>query len=158
MQRVQSGLTTEVLPYVTYPGLSTAAFTVDRSRGGAALAAMTTPTVTDLGDGLYTLLLDEDTTITAGKYTEPMDFVIKHTSLLQPIHAQIELFLPSSLEVIETEGSITRADLEAIMLSVLAGVTTNGGLTFKTPNGNATRVIAVTNASNERTSITLSPP
>lgn len=59
--------------------------------------------------------------------------------------------------VIETEGSYTVQQALSICLSVLAGRTTSGGNTFQTANGNATRVAATTNGSNERTAMTLTP-
>lgn len=59
--------------------------------------------------------------------------------------------------VVETEGSYTLQQALSIMLSVLAGRTTNGGLTFKTANNNATRVTATTNSDKERTAMTLNP-
>jgi len=46
--------------------------------------------------------------------------------------------------VIESEGSITRQQAESIILAALAGVTTDQGSTFKTPNGNAVRIIGRT--------------
>lgn len=59
--------------------------------------------------------------------------------------------------VVETEGSYTLQQAVSIMLSVLAGRTSNGGLTFKTSNNNATRVTATTNSDKERTAMTLNP-
>lgn len=60
-------------------------------------------------------------------------------------------------DVIESEGSYTVQQTLSIILSVLAGRTTNGGLTFKTPNNNATRVTATTDSSKNRTAMTLNP-
>lgn len=59
--------------------------------------------------------------------------------------------------IVETEGSYTVKQALSIMLGVLAGVTSGGGSTLKTPNGVATRVAATINASNERTAMTLTP-
>ena len=58
--------------------------------------------------------------------------------------------------VVETEGSYTIQQVLSILLSVLAGVTSNSGNTLSTPNGNATRV-AATVSSNTRTAMTLTP-
>jgi hypothetical protein len=58
---------------------------------------------------------------------------------------------------IEVQGTYTLQQAMSICLAVLAGVTTNGGATLKTPNGAATRVTATINASNERESMTLAP-
>ena len=60
-------------------------------------------------------------------------------------------------QVVESEGSYTIGQTLSILLAVLAGVTTNGGATLKTPNAAATRVAATINASNERTAMVLTP-
>ena len=59
--------------------------------------------------------------------------------------------------VVESQGSITLQQAISIVLAALAGVTTDGGATLKTPNGLATRIAATINASNERTVMTLTP-
>lgn len=60
-------------------------------------------------------------------------------------------------KVIEAAGSITAAQAMSVLLSVLAGVTTASGATFKTPDGTATRVAATVDANNQRTAMTLTP-
>lgn len=60
-------------------------------------------------------------------------------------------------DIIETEGSVTLQQALSVMLSILAGRTTGGGLTFKTPNNAATRVTATTDTSKNRTAISLNP-
>lgn len=60
-------------------------------------------------------------------------------------------------KVIESAGSITAQQLLQVILAVLAGVTTDGGATIKTPDGSATRVAATINVSNERTGMVLTP-
>lgn len=59
--------------------------------------------------------------------------------------------------VVESQGSITLQQALSVILSSVAGVTASGGLVFKSPNGNANRISATVNASNERTAITLTP-
>lgn len=59
--------------------------------------------------------------------------------------------------VVESEGSYTLGQVLSIVLAVLAGVTSSGGATLKTPNGVASRVAATLNASQERTAMTLTP-
>jgi hypothetical protein len=59
--------------------------------------------------------------------------------------------------VIETEGAITLQQALSIMLAVLAGLTEPGGLTFKTPNGQAVRLVGVEDAQRTRTASTLTP-
>jgi hypothetical protein len=60
-------------------------------------------------------------------------------------------------EVCESAGSYTLRQIASVVLAVLAGRTSNGGLTFKTPDNSATRVAATTNSSKERTAITITP-
>lgn len=59
--------------------------------------------------------------------------------------------------VVETEGSYTFGQALSIMIAVLAGRTASSGLTFKTPNGNANRVVFTTDASRNRTASTVTP-
>jgi len=59
--------------------------------------------------------------------------------------------------VIETQGSYTIQQALSIMLSVLAGITSNSGATLKTPDGVATRVAATIDGSNNRTAMTVTP-
>jgi hypothetical protein len=80
----------------------------------------------------------------------PVDLVIA-----LPTHATLAADILGT--IIETEGSYTVKQALSIMLGVLAGVTSGGGSTLKTPNGVATRVAATINASNERTAMTLTP-
>ncbi|MEW8120075.1 MAG: hypothetical protein AB2792_23185 [Candidatus Thiodiazotropha sp.] len=60
-------------------------------------------------------------------------------------------------EVCESQGSYTAQQVMSILLSVLAGRTSSGGDIFSTPNGGAQRVVATTDASNNRTAMTLTP-
>lgn len=60
-------------------------------------------------------------------------------------------------EVVESQGSYTVQQVLSILLAVLAGETSNSGNTIASPDGVATRVAATTNASNERTAMTLTP-
>ena len=58
---------------------------------------------------------------------------------------------------VESQGGYTAQQIMSLLLSALAGVTSSGGLVLKTPDGVTTRITAVVNASNERTSMTLVP-
>jgi len=60
-------------------------------------------------------------------------------------------------EIVETNGSRTAQQVQSILLSALAGVTTAAGATLKDPSGTDTRITATINGSNERTAITLAP-
>lgn len=59
--------------------------------------------------------------------------------------------------VVESEGSYTAQQVLSIVLAAVAGVTSSGGATLETPNGNADRITATVNGSNERTAMTLTP-
>lgn len=80
-------------------GLAT--WTVYRSRNGAAEAAMTTPTITEIDavncPGLYALLMDEDTTLDAGHDTEEIAFRITHSGMA-PVTLTAELYRPETTE------------------------------------------------------------
>lgn len=73
------------------PETGLSGFSVSRSRNGGTLTAMTTPTVSHLGNGLYRLLLDEDMTIGAGNITESMAFYITATGM-KPVYKSIVLY------------------------------------------------------------------
>lgn len=60
-------------------------------------------------------------------------------------------------EVVETQGSYTAQQVQSIILSVLAGVTSSGGDVLESPDGVATRVTATIDGSNNRTAMTLTP-
>lgn len=74
-------------------GLAT--WTVYRSRNGAAEVAYTTPTIAEIDatncPGLYAILLDEDTTITAGAAEEQCALRITHTGMA-PVTLTFTLF------------------------------------------------------------------
>jgi hypothetical protein len=102
--RIPSGVTDQVIYFIAVDstdlktretGLTT--FTVYRSRNGAAAAAMTTPTVTEVDAtnmaGVYKLLLDEDMTIGSGNDSEEMIFHITQASMA-PVDRTIELYRP----------------------------------------------------------------
>lgn len=80
-------------------GLDT--FTVWRSRNGLAAVAMTTPTINETNatymPGVYELLLDEDTTLTAGNDTEEMVSHITHAGMA-PVTRVVELYRPETTE------------------------------------------------------------
>lgn len=96
-------------------GLSS--FTVYRSRNGGASAVMTTPTVneTDATNmaGVYELLLDEDTTLTAGNDTEEMAFHIT-ASGMAPVTRVVEIYRPETTEGntlgVESDGDATKVN------------------------------------------------
>ncbi len=124
-------------------GLSS--FTVYRSRNGAAPAAMTTPTIneTDASNmpGVYELLVDEDTTITAGNDEEEMVFHITHAGMA-PVDRTIELYRPKSTEGETTTVSSGVASANAVQLS--GDATAADNLELACDNYSATRGLAGT--------------
>ena len=68
-----------------------------------------------------------------------------------------EIAVRALASVVETEGSVTLQQAISLILSNAAGETSNGGATLETPNGNATRIVATINGSNERTAVTITP-
>jgi len=100
MQRIASGVIDQVVYFFAPAGLT--GHTVDRARNATSFTAMTTPTVTELADGIYALLLDEDMDIGAGNLTEAMVFMVKAAGMSDtPIY--IELFDPTKYVV----GTVT---------------------------------------------------
>ena len=90
MQRVKSGETTQRAYFHGPSGLT--GHTVERARNADSFTSMTTPTVAELGTtGVYSLLLDEDMTITVGKYTEPMVFLVQAAGMSDVV-IEVELF------------------------------------------------------------------
>lgn len=59
--------------------------------------------------------------------------------------------------IVEAEGNYTLQQALSVIMSVLSGQSSDNGLTFKTPNGNATRAVAVVDENKNRTSMTLTP-
>ena len=80
-QAIPSGITDQYVYFEAPPGLST--WTVYGSRNGASAAAFTGPTIAEVSaanmPGLYSLLLDEQTTITAGNTLEVLALHISAT-------------------------------------------------------------------------------
>jgi hypothetical protein len=104
MQRIPSGVTDQKVYFVAVDatdlktfetGLAT--WTVFRSRNGAAEAAWTTPTISEIDltncPGLYALTVDEDTTIDAGDACQVMALRITHAGMA-PVTVLVELFIP----------------------------------------------------------------
>lgn len=100
------------------------------------------------------------TTANSGVANKPWEGELKVGGYIDNIDASItsRATVTSLLAgVIESEGTYSLQQALSIILAAVSGVTVDGGLTFKTPNGNATRITAAVNDSDERTSITLNP-
>jgi len=100
--RIPSGIITQELYFIAVDetdlktretGLSS--FTVHRSRDGGASTAMTTPTITEIDvvnmPGVYSLLIDEDTTIDSGNDSEEILFHITHAGMAA-VDSTVELY------------------------------------------------------------------
>ena len=59
--------------------------------------------------------------------------------------------------VVEQEGGLTLGQILSLLLAALVGLTTDGGATFRTPNGQAVRIQGTVNGLNERVTMALSP-
>jgi hypothetical protein len=59
--------------------------------------------------------------------------------------------------VVESAGGFTLQQVLSLLLAFAGGLTTALGAQIKTPDGSATRIAATINASNERTSMALTP-
>ena len=150
MQRIPSGSTNREITFVAVDatdlktretGLSS--FTVYRSRNGAAPVVYTTPTISELSaanmPGVYTLLVDEDTSLTAGRDVEVYTLHITEAAM-SPVSIVIELFRPdttegNTLDVTSTgaggldwgniENPTTTVDLSATDINLVDTTTTN---------------------------------
>jgi hypothetical protein len=138
--RIPSGKTDQVIYFVAVDptdlksretGLSS--FTVHRSRNGGAATAYTTPTVAELSaanmPGVYSLLIDEDTTIAAGSDSE--EYVVHITQAsMAPVTRSIELYRrdTTSGQTITVANGAADADIERLQGSLIATPTTAGVL------------------------------
>ena len=138
--------------YVTREtGLSS--FTVVRSRNGGADAAYTTPTVTEIDSstmpGVYTLLVDEDTTITSGADSEEYCVHITHAGMA-PVTRTIELFRrdTTSGQTLTVASGVSNANAVQISGSSTAADNLEGGaiaLVLNTCAAGSTTTSIVTN-------------
>jgi hypothetical protein len=96
--RIPSGTTDQYMSFIglddsdgvsLLTGLST--FTVYRTRNGGTRTAMTTPTITEKGNGSYVLLMDEDMTIDSGDDSQEMLFEIQAVSM-QTVFRSVEIY------------------------------------------------------------------
>jgi hypothetical protein len=108
---IESGIIDQRVPfYVGLPGLIAlgAGFTVYRQRGTGNAATMTTPDIVEDPSipGYYRLLVDEGTTITAGRTTECMTLVVQHAALGgEPIILKGQLYTNLKADVRAVLGS-----------------------------------------------------
>lgn len=124
-----------------------ASFTVYRSRNGGAATLYTTPTVTELSaanmPGVYSLLIDEDTTIAAGSDSE--EYVVHITqAAMAPVTRSFELYRrdTTSGATITVANGAADADIERIQGTVVATPATAGVLDVNVKNIN--NVVAAT--------------
>lgn len=132
--RIPSGKTDQVIYFVAVDatdlktrktGLSS--FTVYRSRNGGAATAYTTPTVAELSaatmPGVYSLLIDEDTTIAAGSDSEEYCVHITQASMA-PVTRTVELYRRDTTTgntlSVSAAGAVSALAAGAITASVIA--------------------------------------
>lgn len=99
-------------------GLST--FTVVFSRNGSADTTMTTPTITEVDavtmPGVYALLLDEGTTLTAGDDNEEVCYhITEDSSTMASVTRTVELYRLQN----EAEGNVLQTLAEAFITAIL---------------------------------------
>lgn len=99
-QPLVSGVTTREVTFVLYDSdnavvTGATVSSVIRRRGNGDDTAMTTPTVAEEGNGFYSLLVDEDTTITSGLARETMVFRI-NMSAGEPVFVLAVLEAPQA--------------------------------------------------------------
>ena len=138
--RIPSGKVDQVIYFVAVDstdlktretGLSS--FTVYRSRNGGAATVYTTPTVAELSaanmPGVYSLLIDEDTTIGASSDSE--EYVVHITqAAMAPVTRSLELYRrdTTSGQTITVANGAADADIERLQGSVIATPTVAGVL------------------------------
>lgn len=140
MQEILNGSTTNYIYFVAVDstdyvtretGLSS--FSVYRARNGAAGAAMTTPTVAEVSagsaPGVYSLLMDEDTTIGAGNQSENMVLHVTQASMA-PVTIVVKIVRPdvTAGQTITAANGCADADIERLQGSVIATPTVSGVL------------------------------
>lgn len=136
--RIPSGKTDQLIFFVAVDstdlktrktGLTT--FTVYRSRNGGVATAYTTPTVAELSSanmpGVYSLAIDEDTTIASGSDSEEYCVHVTQASMA-PVTRTIELYRrdTTSGQTLTVTSSHALADVDTIKTQA---VTCAGGVT-----------------------------
>jgi hypothetical protein len=137
--RIPSGKTDQVIYFVAVDpvdlktretGLSS--FTVYRSRNGAAPILYTTPTVTEISaanmPGVYSILIDEDTTIAAGSDSEEYCVHITQAAMA-PVTRTVELYRRDTAtgQTLSVASGRALSDVDTIKTQA---VTASGGVTF----------------------------
>lgn len=165
MRRFSTGTTDQYLYFVAVDAtdLTTretglTAFTVYRSRNGAAATAYTTPTIIELSGpnmpGVYALLLDEDMTIGAGNDSEEVCLHIT-CSGMAPVTLVYELYTTVLDDAVETSLTVRQAMrlFAAALLGKASGLATTTA-TFRDTNDTKNRIVATVDASGNRTAVT----
>lgn len=123
-------------------------------------------TVPDGGPWIQEVVTNDDNTMIGYGHTMENDIAAILTDTATTIPALIAaLNDPTAAAIatavidstIETQGTITLQQALSIIVAAVAGVTSNSGLTFKTPDGNATRITSSVDGDSNRTGITLNP-
>lgn len=108
---VESGKTDKRVYFQAASGLSS--FTVNRSRNADSFTAMTTPTVSELGStGVYSVLIDEDTTVGSGD-SEPMILLVTAAGMAATL---LPIALHTTLPMISVDVGVS-ASVDALVLT-----------------------------------------
>lgn len=141
--------------YIGSTGIANGAFTKTLYKNGATSGE--TVTVTEIGSSGYYYASFTPTSATSHYFLE-----VYRTS--QPNVRYTESYQDKNLvasaalnTICESEGSYTAQQILSILLSFAAGRTSGNGLTFKTPNDAATRIVGTVDVNDNRTAITLTP-
>lgn len=141
-------------------GITASAGDIKISKNGAA-EGNHAGTLTELAGGFYYYEFTAGEVDTPGflsfRFTQSgVRTFAKEVQVLPAVTAQ-DIADTTLASTVETEGTYTLQQVLSIALAVLAGRSTDNGLTFKTPNNNATRVEATVDGSKNRTAVTLTP-
>lgn len=158
-------------------GLTNSSFTAYYIRPGATAAVSSTvDNITTLGTfagsatncaikevssanmpGVYELHFANN--ILATGVDQAVLFLVASGTVPTPIEIQLTppYFLNGLGSVVEDQPSLTAQEAISVILSAVAGRTSNNGNTFASPNNTETRITATTDVNNNRTAITLNP-
>lgn len=137
--------------------------TITASKDGAAFASIS-PTVTERGDGWYSLALTTSHTDTLGDFglhieatgADPTDAIDQVVAALPGEVTDATVTAAVLAGVVE--GAYTIQDMLRLMAAVLLGKVTGGGTatnTFRDTGDSTDRVIATVDASGNRSAVTL---
>jgi hypothetical protein len=125
MQTVKSGTLDQVLHFYVGSSPFLSSFTVKQKRGPNAAVVRNTPTITVTEDGgvpgFYALLLNQDMTITAGKKSELVSFIIDAAGMTTQFK-QIELRSDYPADALNVDSYTEPTGIPPLSASIAAKV------------------------------------